>query len=172
MVSSHIFLVGMAGSGKSSLGQKLAGYRSLPFLDTDQAVSQMMNMSVPDIYKSLGESFFHNAETGVLVQLVDAPPCVVSTGAGLPVLRENVILMRNHGIIIHIDRPLDQLIADMRDQSAEPFSQSDYDELVQRYNSHIGYYRACADHTLSNDKAMAVGAQGLIDLVGRIFGEE
>ena len=159
----------MPGSRKNWLGAKLADSLSLAFLDTDQVVSQMMNMPAAEVYKSMGESFFHNAETGVLVQLVDEPPCVVSTGAGLPMIPENVTLMRNHGVIIHIDRPLDQLIADRFNQPGEPYSQSDYDELVQRYNNHIGFYRACADYTLTNDKALAVGAQALIDLVRRIF---
>ncbi|NLD01953.1 MAG: AAA family ATPase, partial [Clostridiales bacterium] len=70
MVSQHVFLVGMAGSGKSTLGKNLANSLGVPFIDTDERVSAMMGMSVQDVCKKLGESFYHNAETGVLMELV------------------------------------------------------------------------------------------------------
>lgn len=172
MVVVHIFLVGMTGSGKRSLGQKLAASLGLPFVDTDQRVSQMMNMPVDQVVRSLGEGFFHNAETGVLMELVDALPSIVATGVGLPLLKENVQLMQNHGIIIHIDRPLDQILADRRSQAGSSFVASDQAELIAQYDSHIGYYRACADHTLDNDLGPVVGAQALLDLVRRLFPDE
>ena len=51
MVSQHVFLVGMAGSGKSTLGKNLANSLGVPFIDTDERVSAMMGMSVLDVCK-------------------------------------------------------------------------------------------------------------------------
>ena len=87
MVDMHIFLVGMAGAGKTSLGRRLATNLNLPFIDTDQRVSEIMGMSVIEIFQSFGEAFFRNAESGVLMELVGKPPCVVSTGGGLPTVQ-------------------------------------------------------------------------------------
>ena len=111
MLKMHIFLVGMAGAGKTSLGRRLATNLNIPFVDTDQRISEIMGMSVIEIFQTLGEQFFRNAEAGVLMELIGKPPCVVSTGGGLPTVRENVLLMQNHGVIIHVDRPLDQVHA-------------------------------------------------------------
>ena len=114
MLKMHIFLVGMAGAGKTSLGRRLATNLNIPFVDTDQRISEIMGMSVIEIFQTLGEQFFRNAEAGVLMELIGKPPCVVSTGGGLPTVRENVLLMQNHGVIIHVDRPLDQILSDIK----------------------------------------------------------
>lgn len=171
MIPVHVFLVGMAGSGKTSLGRKLAANLDLPFLDTDQRVSEMMGMPVMDIYSALGEDFFHNAETGVLIELAGEEPCIVSTGGGLPLLKENVQIMQNHGIIILIDRPLDQILSDIRTQTRPGLNTNDHEEVIHEYNQRIGFYRACADHIFENDRGLVVGAQGLTALVKEIFGQ-
>lgn len=166
MLSQHVFLVGMAGSGKSTLGKNLAISLGVPLIDTDARVSAMMGMYVSDIHKSLGEFFYHNAETGVLMELVGETPSVIVTGSDVPMLKENVQLMQNHGIIIHVERPLDQLLAD---RAAEIGSGSGRDELIQLYNQSIGFYRACADYTVENDRGIAVGVQKIIALVQRVM---
>lgn len=165
MVPLHVFLVGMAGSGKTTLGRRLAANLNMPFVDTDERVSAMMNMPVEQIMATLGEEFFHNAETGVLMELIDEPPCIVSTGSVLPMVKENVQLMQNHGIIVHVDRPLDQLLADAR-QSKSP---TDHEEIVQEYNQRIGFYKACADYTFENNLGVQVGAQGITTLINSLF---
>ncbi len=169
MIPVHVFLIGMAGSGKTSLGKKLAAQLDLPFLDTDERVGEMMGMAPSEVYVRFGEDFFHNAETGVLIELVDELPCVVSTGGGLPLVKENVQLMQNHGIIILIDRPLDQILSDIRTQSRPSLGAGGHEEVIHEYNQRIGFYRACADYTLENDHGFLVGAQGLATLVGDIF---
>ena len=84
MLKMHIFLVGMAGAGKTSLGRRLATNLNIPFVDTEQRISEIMGMSVIEIFQTLGEQFFRNAEAGVLMELIGKPPCVVSTGGGKP----------------------------------------------------------------------------------------
>lgn len=166
MMSQHVFLVGMAGSGKSTLGKNLANHLGVPFIDTEARVSMMMGMPIGDIYQKLGESFYQNAETGVLMELVGETPSVISTGSDMPMVKENVQLMQNHGIIIHVERPLDQLLAD---RLSEIGTGSGRDELIQKYNQSIGFYRACADYVVENDRGIAVGVQKIIALVHRII---
>ena len=169
MITVHLFLVGMNGSGKTSLGRKLASSLGLPFVDTDQRLSQMMNMPIPQIRAQLGESFLENADTGVLMSLVDEEPSVVSTSSTIPLIKENVRLMKNHGIIIHIDRPLDQILAEQVSSDREGGELLSREEIIALYNQRIGFYRACADYTFDNDHGFVVGAQGLLSLVEGIF---
>ena len=83
MLKMHIFLVGMAGAGKTSLGRRLAQNLNWPFVDTDQRVSEVMGMSVNEIFSTFGEPFFRSVETAALVELIGQAPCVVSTGGEL-----------------------------------------------------------------------------------------
>ena len=165
MLPMHVFLVGMSDSGKVNLGRRAASDLGLRFVDTDQRVGEMLGMSIEQIYSSLGEDFYHNAETGVLMELIDEFPCIVSTGSVLPMVKENVQLMQNHGIIIHVDRPLDQLLADARQGN----SPTDHEEIVQEYNQRIGFYKACADYTFENNLGVQVGAQGITTLINSLF---
>lgn len=165
MVNMHIFLVGMAGAGKTSLGRRLATNLNLPFIDTDQRVSEIMGMSVIEIFQSFGEAFFRNAESGVLMELVGKPPCVVSTGGGLPTVQENVQLMQNLGIIIHVDRPLDQILSDIKMERRPTLIGGSHENVIDQYNERIGYYRACADYRLDNSHGFAVGLQTLTQMI-------
>lgn len=165
MLNMHIFLIGMAGAGKTSLGRRLASNMNLPFVDTDQRVSEIMGMSVIEIFQTLGEPFFRNAEAGVLMELIGQPPCVVSTGGGLPTSQENVLLMKNHGIIIHVDRPLDQILSDIKMERRPTLAGGSYENVIDQYNERIGHYRACADYRLDNSHGFAVGLQSLTQMV-------
>lgn len=165
MIDMHIFLVGMAGAGKTSLGRRLATNLNLPFVDTDQRVSEIMGMSVIEIFQSFGEAFFRNAESGVLMELVGKPPCVVSTGGGLPTVQENVQLMQNLGIIVHVDRPLDQILSDIKMERRPTLVGGSHENVIDQYNERIGYYRACADYRLDNSHGFAVGLQTLTQMI-------
>ncbi len=168
MINMHIFLVGMAGAGKTSLGRRLASNLNVRFIDTDQRVSEMLGMSVIDIFHTFGEAFFRNAEAGVLIELVGQPPCVVSTGGGLPTVPENVTLMRNHGVIIHIDRPLDQILSDIKMERRPTLIGGTHEDVIEQYNQRIGHYRACADYRLDNSRGFGPGLAQLTELVNGI----
>lgn len=161
MIAGHVFLVGMTGSGKSSLGSRVAAELNMPFVEVDQRVGQMFGMPAGQLAQSLGEALYRNAETGVLIALTDESPAIVVTGEGLPLQKENVQLMQNHGTIVHVERPLDQLLAG-RKMAGETM---DYQEFLQNYKQHIGHYRACADHAVQNTGGLEQGAQGLLSLV-------
>lgn len=165
MLPMHVFLIGMTGSGKTSLGRKAAGDLGLPFLETDQLVSEMLGRSILDIYATLGEEFIRNAESGVLMDLVGVPPSIVSTGNGLPTTRENVQLMQNHGVIVHIDRPLDQILSDAMSDRNPARPQASREDIVLEYNQSIGFYHACADYTIENSHGLSLGVAMLTQLI-------
>lgn len=168
MLKMHIFLVGMAGAGKTSLGKKLAQNLGLPYIDTDQKISDIFGMSVNEIFAAFGEELFRNAETGVLADLVNRTPHIVSTGGGLCTLQENVTVMRNHGVIIHIDRPIDQILSDIKMDRRPTLAGGNHEDVINLYNRRIGYYRNCADFRLDNSKGYLMGVQNLMSIVEEI----
>ena len=165
MLKMHIFLVGMAGAGKTSLGRRLAQNLNWPFVDTDQRVSEVMGMSVNEIFSTFGEPFFRSVETAALVELIGQAPCVVSTGEGTVLFQENVTIMKNHGIIIHIDRPLDQIMSDIKTDRRPLLAGGSHEDVIDQYNRCIGHYRAAADYRLDNSKGFVLGIRNLTELV-------
>ena len=83
----HIFLIGMPGCGKSSLGKKSASYLGLNYIDTDQRIERVFGMPTSQIFRRYGEQAFRNAETNMLIHITREPGAIVSTGGGM-VLRE------------------------------------------------------------------------------------
>jgi len=83
ILKSHIVLVGMPGSGKSLTGKKLASRLNVPFFDTDTEIEKRVNMSIPNIFKYKGESFFRNYEEKIIKELLLKDVySVISTGGG------------------------------------------------------------------------------------------
>ena len=169
MIQMHIFLVGMAGAGKTSLGRRLAQNINWRFVDTDQRVCEMLGMpTVNEAFASLGEPLFRAAETAALIELVGQPPCIVSTGGELCTFSENVTIMKNHGVIIHIDRPLDQILSDIKMDRRPTLRGGTHEDVIEQYGARIGYYRSAADYRLDNSHGYQYGLYALSHLVAQI----
>lgn len=109
MLNRHVYIIGMPGSGKSSLGRRVASNLGLPFIDTDQRIEQFVGCSTSDIFAHYGEQAFRNAETNMLIELSREQGSIVSTGGGLVLRDVNREIMRNTGVIVLLDRPLEEL---------------------------------------------------------------
>lgn len=168
MLKQHVFLVGMAGAGKTSLGRKLAQNLNIPFLDTDQLISDTMGISVNEIFSVYGEAVFRKAETGVLMWLANRKPFIVSTGGGLCAFRENIELMHNLGRVIHIDRPLEQILLDIKVDRRPLLAGGTRQDVIDQYNARIGFYRLASDYRLDNSKGFYTGIRELTDMVLKI----
>jgi len=170
MIDRHIFLIGMAGSGKSSLGKRLAGRLHIPYIDTDGRITQALGMPVTEIFATYGEDAFRRAETNALMQLMDEPPAVVSTGGGSVLNPINYEIMRNHGIIVLIDRPLEQILSDIKLDRRPLLAAKGIDEVPRMYAARIDRYRAAADLTLDNSFGYISGVNCLERLIRKYFG--
>ena len=73
MLERHIFIIGMPGSGKSSLGRKVAANLRLGYVDTDRRIAELVGISIPEIFKKYGEAKFRTAEKN-LPSLEDVMP--------------------------------------------------------------------------------------------------
>eukprot|EP00534_Pseudo-nitzschia_fraudulenta_P003292 CAMPEP_0201119108 /NCGR_PEP_ID=MMETSP0850-20130426/3295_1 /ASSEMBLY_ACC=CAM_ASM_000622 /TAXON_ID=183588 /ORGANISM="Pseudo-nitzschia fraudulenta, Strain WWA7" /LENGTH=301 /DNA_ID=CAMNT_0047384691 /DNA_START=171 /DNA_END=1073 /DNA_ORIENTATION=- len=100
---SNLYLVGMMGSGKSSVGDKLARRMgSYKFLDTDDIIEKATKVSIPDIFEAEGEDGFRDVESQVLDTVHSYVRCVVSTGGGLVCRPKNWGKLQT-GIVIWLD---------------------------------------------------------------------
>ena len=115
-----LFLVGYAGSGKSSLGRRLARRLRCRFVDTDTLVEQQVGATIGDIFYYEGEEYFRRAERRALECLADVDGnVVVATGGGMPTWSDNMAWMNNHGTTIYISRSCEHILSRLTDYGRE-----------------------------------------------------
>lgn len=118
----NLYLIGMMGAGKSTLGQVLATQLGYRFFDSDRLIEQLAGQSVSEIFASSGETEFRQLETQVLAELSAYTRLVVATGGGIVLKRENWSYLR-HGIVVWLDVPIDQLQQRLQADTSRPLLQ-------------------------------------------------
>ena len=97
----NIFLIGFMGSGKSTLGKKIARKMNFNFIDLDQIIENNENLSIQNIFETKGENYFRNLESKWLEEF-DGNDTVISLGGGTPCFNNNIILINHKGISIYL----------------------------------------------------------------------
>ena len=165
MPDRHIFLIGMQGCGKSSLGKRVARETGIPFADTDALVAQSADCTVNEFFERYGEENFRRAETNALAALTRARPMMISTGGGTVMNPVNRHIMRSWGRIVWIDRPLEEILSDIKLDRRPTLRDGGLAEVERVYRERIPVYRALADITLKNDKGYHMAVYILTRLV-------
>jgi len=109
-IASKIFLIGLAGSGKSTLGSGLAKRLGVRFLDLDEEIVAREGQSIPEIFREQGEKYFRTIEGQVLKTFADQKiHFIMATGGGTPCFMDNMRLMNEKGLTIYLDVASNQL---------------------------------------------------------------
>lgn len=169
MIERHIFIIGMPGSGKSSLGKKVAANLGLNYVDTDQRIEQAFGCPTSQIFARYGEQAFRSAETNTLVQLTREPGSLVSTGGGMVMQDFNREIIRNHGLIVLVDRPLAEIMGDIKLNRRPLLAQKGLPEVERLYYERIDTYRSIADAILDNSCGYHAGVAGMEKLIRTLF---
>ena len=107
-----LYLIGMPGSGKTTLGRTLAAQFGLPFLDLDAAIVERAGQPIPALFQQHGEAHFRQLEAEVLRTVVAQPgPLVLATGGGTPCFHDNLTVLNTSGITIWLNVPETVLVA-------------------------------------------------------------
>ncbi|MBX9853497.1 MAG: shikimate kinase [Cytophagaceae bacterium] len=98
-----IFLIGLPGSGKTTLGKELCKTLHLKFIDTDDEICKKENSTIEKIFETKGENFFRSLEKETLAEVSSHSNVVISTGGGLPCFFDNMEKINEAGISIFIN---------------------------------------------------------------------
>jgi shikimate kinase len=163
-VPGSIFLVGMMGAGKTSVGRLLAKRLNKIFYDSDQVIEERTGVKIPVIFEIEGEPGFRHRESAVLDELTALDDVVLATGGGAVLSQENRDRLRARGTVVYLRASVKDLLNRTRHDKNRPLLQTadPRARLNELYAMRDPLYREVAHVT------MDTGTQSLATLVNRL----
>jgi shikimate kinase len=121
----NLFLVGMPGAGKTTVGRALARRLDMNFLDTDKEIIARTGVPIATIFEIEGEAGFRERESTVLSDLVQRDDLVLATGGGSILKEQNRTLLREKGTVIYLRAKLEHLWQRTHRDTSRPLLQTD-----------------------------------------------
>lgn len=146
----NIVLIGMPGSGKTTLGKQLASRLGRTFVDADDFVVQLEGKTIADMF-AVSEEYFRDAETRAAQELAKRRGLVVACGGGVIKRSVNIKILKRTGVVIFLDRSPDDIVTDV-DVASRPLLKDGKQKVYDLYDERIALYWAAADYTIVNDK--------------------
>ena len=119
-MSKNIVLVGLSGSGKTTIGKLLEQKINLKFIDTDEIIVNNENRSINDIFATDGEKFFRQIEFEVVRKVSEQNDLIISTGGGVVLNQENIDNLKKNGIVFYLKTSVDTLINRLKNDTTRP----------------------------------------------------
>ena len=138
MTDTRVYLVGMPGSGKTTLGRSLATYLRVSFVDLDHYIERREGKSVRRIFEKTGETWFRKTEALALRQATDEyDQAVIATGGGTPCFAGNMDFINRHGLSVFLQVPFTEILSRMKAEgiAARPLLAGKTDEQLQQFFS-------------------------------------
>jgi shikimate kinase len=118
-----IFLVGLPGSGKSTVGRQLGRRLRIPFIDSDQAIEMRLGCTIRAFFEREGEAAFRDVEAQVIDGLTLDGPRILATGGGAILRPENRQCLRERGYVVYLKSQPEELLRRVRHDAKRPLLQ-------------------------------------------------
>jgi shikimate kinase len=142
-----VYLVGMPGSGKSTVGPELAARLGVPYVELDAEIERAAGTSVREIFSREGEARFRELEAAALTEAAARDPSVVSCGGGVVLEPANRVTLRATGEVVFLSVPLEELRARVRPAAERPLIRAEGD-LERLFETREPLYREFAAHVV------------------------
>ena len=159
----NIILVGLMGSGKTSVGKVLARLLNKDFVDSDHEIERVTGVRVPVIFEIEGEAGFRARERKMIAEIVARENILLATGGGAVLAKENRDLLRAHGTVIYLRAPVKSLLKRTQHDRSRPLLQvaDPAAKLTELYEQRDPLYREVAHLIVdtSNQSVRTLAAQ-------------
>ncbi len=166
--SGNLILVGMMGSGKTTMGRALARHLGKAFVDSDEEIQQRTGVTVPHIFDIEGEAGFRQRESAAIRDLVGRDNMVLATGGGAVLAEQNRAMLQQNGIVIYLKASVHDLWQRTRHDRNRPLLQTadPHAKLAELFQQRDHLYRQVADIVIQSGKQSAHAL--MLHLVGEI----
>lgn len=162
----NIYLVGLMGAGKTTIGKMLAKRLAYVFIDSDHEIEARTGVSLPTIFEIEGEEGFRKREAQVIAEMAAREGHVVATGGGAVLRAENRANLRSSGLVIYLNVPLFALYERTRLDKNRPLLQvkDPLQRLKELHAERDPLYREIADIVVSGSR---IAVQTLLPLIAQ-----
>jgi len=147
MTSKNIVLVGLMGSGKTTVGRRLAHKLNQVFFDTDHEIINKTGVTIDHIFDIEGEKGFRERESKMLENLCQMSNIILATGGGIVILPKNREILRNAGLVVYLSSSVDQLLNRTAKSKTRPLLKNSTDRrktITELVAARDVYYREVA----------------------------
>jgi len=143
----NIVLVGPMGSGKTTVGRRLAHELNQDFFDTDHEIIDKTGVSIDHIFDIEGEEGFRERESKILENLCQMSNIILATGGGIVILPKNREILKNAGLVVYLSSSVDQLLRRTSKSKTRPLLENSIDRrktIADLVEARDVYYREVA----------------------------
>ena len=148
--SENIYLIGLMGAGKTTIGRLLAKSLAVPFYDSDKAIEENTGVDIPTIFEFEGEDGFRDREQKMIRQLTKIDGIVMATGGGAILREENRKLLQENGFVVYLKCSVDRILERTRRDTQRPLLKTDNPrgKIEDLFDQREPLYLACADYQI------------------------
>ena len=143
---TNIAIIGMPGSGKTTICKKLADLSKKDFVDVDSLIVSENNITIADIFEQYGEEYFRKLECDMIQRLSLIDNTVISTGGGCVKNIDNIDNLKQKSIIIYVKRDLEKL-----ETAGRPLSAGGLEAVKKLFDERRGLYEKYSDIQVENN---------------------
>ncbi|MCQ2968841.1 MAG: shikimate kinase [Clostridium sp.] len=159
----NIVLIGLTGSGKTTVGKMLAQKMKYDFIDMDDFIIESTGRTIPELF-AISEEYFRNCETDACKTLSNKRKTVIASGGGVIKNKENMKLFNDNSIIIFLDRPVENIVSDIEIRN-RPLLVNGPDILYKLHDERYDLYKNQCHYRVENNKTL----NDLIDVIINII---
>ncbi|HWI54805.1 MAG TPA: shikimate kinase [Desulfobacteria bacterium] len=165
----NLVLTGFMGTGKTTVGRKLAGRLGMGFVDTDQDIEQVTEMTISEIFDKHGETRFRSEETAAAKRVGQKDKQVIATGGGIVLKQENMDILKENGIIICLSATPDAIYQRLKNSKNRPLLQTENprEKIMELLDERRPYY-AKADAVVDTSGR---AVDDIVNEIIRLYGE-
>lgn len=144
----NIILIGMPGSGKTSLGKIIADKLNKAFIDMDDYIELKESKSIKEMF-AISEEFFRDLESKYSILMGELDSHIIATGGGIVKRKENIRNLKKNSLIVFINRPIEDIVSDV-DVKSRPLLKEGVEAVYKLYSERINLYKKYCHIEISN----------------------